>query len=286
MSARSSRTSCSTSPRRRVDAHALVGRAVARRVRRDLRADPRHLRRRALRARRRVAPFAVGGYIAAAYWFTSSTIFANPAVTIAPHADATRSPASARVSAPMFIVVQIVGALGAVVLGAVPGIPNVPRDDVVVPHEHRSPRDDRRPASVGVVSLRAQRGPVADGARLVQRTSRADARRRGRAARSPPTRSTRPRSRPWPKSASTSPRSSRSRGPTRSCAPPTSSSRWAAATRARSIPASVTRTGSSTTRPGKARAVRPIRDEIRERVAELLKSLAVDVSVVGQFDSD
>ena len=33
--------------------------------------------------RRALAPFAVGGYIAAAYWFTSSTSFANPAVTIA-----------------------------------------------------------------------------------------------------------------------------------------------------------------------------------------------------------
>ena len=32
--------------------------------------------------RRRVVAFAVGGYIAAAYWFTSSTSFANPAVTI------------------------------------------------------------------------------------------------------------------------------------------------------------------------------------------------------------
>ena len=30
--------------------------------------------------------FAVGGYITAAYWFTSSTSFADPAVTIAPHA--------------------------------------------------------------------------------------------------------------------------------------------------------------------------------------------------------
>jgi len=30
-----------------------------------------------------VAAYAVGGYIAAAYWFTSSTSFANPAVTIA-----------------------------------------------------------------------------------------------------------------------------------------------------------------------------------------------------------
>ena len=29
------------------------------------------------------APFAVGSYIAAAYWFTASTSFANPAVTLA-----------------------------------------------------------------------------------------------------------------------------------------------------------------------------------------------------------
>ena len=35
------------------------------------------------RRNRWAAPFAVGGYIAAAYWFTSSTSFANPAVTLA-----------------------------------------------------------------------------------------------------------------------------------------------------------------------------------------------------------
>jgi glycerol uptake facilitator-like aquaporin len=35
------------------------------------------------RARPNVVPFAVGSYIAAAYWFTASTSFANPAVTIA-----------------------------------------------------------------------------------------------------------------------------------------------------------------------------------------------------------
>ena len=68
--------------RQRLDAHALERRAVARRVRRDVRAAPRDPRRRARRARRRSPPFAVGGYIAAAYWFTSSTSFANPAVTI------------------------------------------------------------------------------------------------------------------------------------------------------------------------------------------------------------
>jgi glycerol uptake facilitator-like aquaporin len=32
---------------------------------------------------RKAAPYAVGAYIAAAYWFTSSTSFANPAVTFA-----------------------------------------------------------------------------------------------------------------------------------------------------------------------------------------------------------
>ena len=35
------------------------------------------------RSRRSAVPFAVGGYIAAAYWFTSSTSFANPAITVA-----------------------------------------------------------------------------------------------------------------------------------------------------------------------------------------------------------
>src|SRR4051812_43503178 len=36
-----------------------------------------------VRSRRTAVPFAVGGYITAAYWFTASTSFANPAVTLA-----------------------------------------------------------------------------------------------------------------------------------------------------------------------------------------------------------
>ena len=48
----------------------------------------------ALRSAPTSAAFAVGGYIAAAYWFTSSTSFANPAVTIARARRPTRSPAS------------------------------------------------------------------------------------------------------------------------------------------------------------------------------------------------
>jgi glycerol uptake facilitator-like aquaporin len=62
-----------------------------------------------------VAAFAVGGYIAAAYWFTSSTSFANPAVTVG--RTLTNTFAGIRPSsAPMFIVMQIAGALVAVVL--------------------------------------------------------------------------------------------------------------------------------------------------------------------------
>jgi len=60
-------------------------------------------------------PYAVGGYITAAYWFTASTSFANPAVTLA--RAATDTFAGIRPSdAPAFIVAQVVGALVAMVL--------------------------------------------------------------------------------------------------------------------------------------------------------------------------
>jgi glycerol uptake facilitator-like aquaporin len=53
--------------------------------------------------------FAVGGYITAAYWFTSSTSFANPAVTVAREFSDTFS-GIAPSSVPMFVVMQLVGA--------------------------------------------------------------------------------------------------------------------------------------------------------------------------------
>jgi len=53
-------------------------------------------------------PFAVGAWIAGAYWFTSSTSFANPAVTIARTLSDTFA-GIAPSSAPMFIVMQLVG---------------------------------------------------------------------------------------------------------------------------------------------------------------------------------
>jgi glycerol uptake facilitator-like aquaporin len=59
--------------------------------------------------------FAVGGYITAAYWFTSSTSFANPAVTIARTLSNTFA-GIAPSSVPMFIAMQVVGAGIAIVL--------------------------------------------------------------------------------------------------------------------------------------------------------------------------
>src|SRR3954447_1894224 len=58
----------------------------------------------------RHVPFAVGAYIAAAYWFTSSTSFANPAVTIARTLSDTFAGISPS-SVPAFVVAQVAGAL-------------------------------------------------------------------------------------------------------------------------------------------------------------------------------
>lgn len=58
-------------------------------------------------------PYAVAGFIAAGYWFTSSTSFANPAVTIARSLTDTFT-GIAPASVPGFVMAQIVGALAAV----------------------------------------------------------------------------------------------------------------------------------------------------------------------------
>ncbi|QYF94881.1 aquaporin family protein [Massilia sp. PAMC28688] len=64
------------------------------------------------RSRPAVTPFAVAAYITAAYWFTSSTSFANPAVTLA--RAATDTFAGIRpADAPGFIAAQLLGATAA-----------------------------------------------------------------------------------------------------------------------------------------------------------------------------
>jgi arsenate reductase len=80
------------------------------------------------------APFAVGAYIGGAYFFTSSTSFANPAVTLGRTLSDSFSGIKPS-SAPMFAVWQVVGAAVAVVVVRVL-YPDVSKaaDDVVVPH--------------------------------------------------------------------------------------------------------------------------------------------------------
>ena len=67
-----------------------------------------------LRFRSDFTPAAVGLYITAAYWFTASTSFANPAVTIARALSNTFAGIAPR-SAPLFIVAQLVGAVAGTV---------------------------------------------------------------------------------------------------------------------------------------------------------------------------
>lgn len=79
-----------------------------------------------------VVPFAVAGYIAAAYWFTSSTSFANPAVTIARSSSDTFA-GIRPIDVPLFIVCQLAGAAAATVLfrWLVP----VQAEEIMMPHD-------------------------------------------------------------------------------------------------------------------------------------------------------
>ena len=88
-------------------------------------------------ARRRsgAVPFAVGAYITAAYWFTSSTSFANPAVTLARAASDTFA-GIRPIDVPGFVVAQLVGAAAATATfrWLVPALPAV-AERIVEPRE-------------------------------------------------------------------------------------------------------------------------------------------------------
>jgi glycerol uptake facilitator-like aquaporin len=68
-----------------------------------------------LRWRPEAVPFTVGLYITSAYWFTASTSFANPAVTIA-RAVSNTFAGIRPADAPLFILAQLAGAASAVAL--------------------------------------------------------------------------------------------------------------------------------------------------------------------------
>ena len=86
------------------------------------------------RLRSSAVPFAVGAYITGAYWFTASTSFANPAVTLARSASDTFAgirPADA----PGFIIAQLAGAAVATALFRWL-VPSLPKDAAAVVISH------------------------------------------------------------------------------------------------------------------------------------------------------
>jgi glycerol uptake facilitator-like aquaporin len=111
--------------------------------------------------RARSAPAAVGAYIGAAYWFTSSTSFANPAISIGRMFSNTFA-GIAPSSVPSFIAAQILGGIvAAVVIKALyPAITPADAAGIIVPHDSAG-RVPSRAANDGTSpSADAPPGPV------------------------------------------------------------------------------------------------------------------------------
>jgi glycerol uptake facilitator-like aquaporin len=86
-----------------------------------------------------LAPFAVGAYITAAYWWSSSTSFANPMIDLARALSDTFA-GIAPASVPIFLLMQLAGGAAGVAVVAVlyPTVPAVADADAdVVPHDAR-----------------------------------------------------------------------------------------------------------------------------------------------------
>jgi arsenate reductase len=100
------------------------------------------------------APAAVGAYIGAAYFFTSSTSFANPAISVGRMFSNTFA-GIAPASVPGFVVAQLIG--GAVAIGVIrllyPDITPGEAAEAVLPHGEAGSSDDGR----GVASPSADR---------------------------------------------------------------------------------------------------------------------------------
>jgi glycerol uptake facilitator-like aquaporin len=96
----------------------------------------------ARRQRTSVVPFAVAAYITAAYWFTASTSFANPAVTLARSMSDTFA-GIRPMDVPGFIAAQLVGALAATMLfrWLVPTLSKT-AEAVVIPHDGKEKIND------------------------------------------------------------------------------------------------------------------------------------------------
>lgn len=91
------------------------------------------------RLRSSSVPFAVGTYITAAYWFTASTSFANPAVTVA-RALSNTFAGIRPIDVPLFVIAQVLGGISATLLfrWLVPNLPATARD-ILMPHQQSAP---------------------------------------------------------------------------------------------------------------------------------------------------
>ena len=108
--------------------------------------------------RTQLAPAAVGAYIGAAYWFTSSTSFANPAVTIG-RAFSDTFAGIAPSSVLGFVEAQIAGAaLGTVLLAALYPRTSRAGDDVLVPHTEPTTAAATKRSSLDTTTDAEQRG--------------------------------------------------------------------------------------------------------------------------------
>jgi glycerol uptake facilitator-like aquaporin len=98
-----------------------------------------------VRRRPSTVPFAVGAYITAAYWFTSSTSFANPAVTLARAASNTFA-GIRPIDAPGFVIAQLLGAAAATALfrWLIPSLPEVARKVIDFPQSDSKPSSEVR----------------------------------------------------------------------------------------------------------------------------------------------
>jgi glycerol uptake facilitator-like aquaporin len=85
-------------------------------------------------------PAAVGAYIGAAYFFTSSASFANPAISVGRMFSNTFA-GIAPASVPGFVVAQLVGCSCAILAIRVlyPGVTSVEAEEVLLPHHESSP---------------------------------------------------------------------------------------------------------------------------------------------------
>ncbi len=112
--------------------------------------------------RSRSAPAAVGAYIGAAYFFTSSTSFANPAITVGRMFSSTFA-GIAPTSAPSFVGAQIVGGVLAVVVikSLYPGVTAAEASDIIFPHHLGSSSESDVVAATPGVPMES---PIADGA--------------------------------------------------------------------------------------------------------------------------